>query len=284
MFTPQKGGSAALPPTPEGPQHGEDYHDGLRAPDSPEQIAFEQSFKIRHAIGRGGFGEVKEIRLKRTGEIFAMKKARKKRGSLNGEWEVLSHVHWEFPNANIVYPLGKWDFEDGIALILPRMKQSLEGQRLDREDAGRVCNEISLALKDLLAVGYIHFDVHPGNFLVDASGRAFLSDFGHARHVLEISLSDLPEAAGGFLADEVLSNSAQLSQLDKADIFGLTMALAALCCGGRFQQEDKNRMKLCREQFLKECGVWTEDEVRNAYVVSGLSQDPSARPCAPTHF
>lgn len=87
-----------------------------------------------------------------------------------------------------------WNFGEERALTLPLMVRSLHGAKLSRAEAGRVCNEISLALGAAWTGGYAHLDVHPGNFLQDGNGQVFLSDFGNALDVSKFRRATIPEA------------------------------------------------------------------------------------------
>jgi serine/threonine protein kinase len=49
-------------------------------------------------------------------------------------------------------------------------------------DAFRLATDLASALKALHGKGLIHRDLHPGNVIVDRTGRSVLIDFGSARH------------------------------------------------------------------------------------------------------
>lgn len=72
--------------------------------------------------------------------------------------------------------------------------------------------------------------------------------------------------------------------LDRADIFGLVMALVALCAGKVFCVKDKSGMEESRELSLREFGAWMNDAGKDRYALCAPSSDPQGRPSTPTSF
>ena len=264
-------------------KHGSSLLDDISSPESAAEASFHEKYRMVGKLGRGGFGTVLKIRDRITDEPLAMKKAH--RGSLRGEWEILSELREANASTRILFPRSFLDLGDGEhAILFPLLARSLEGEKLSRKEAGDVCNQISVALYDLLAFGYHHLDVHPGNFLMAYDGNVFLSDFGNALHAKDFGVDDVPEAAQAFVATEVLSNAVEASQLHKADMFGLGMSLPAVCSGERFRIEHRREMQASPELFLRRYGAWVGDPARDLQALSALSPDPATRPSAPTNF
>jgi len=83
-------------------------------------------------------------------------------------------------------------FVDGIALD----KKIRGGGPLDVESAVRVCTDVAAGLEALGAAGVVHRDVKPANILLDADGKAFITDFGLAKRA-QGSMLTLPGQAVG---------------------------------------------------------------------------------------
>ncbi|KAL3196194.1 hypothetical protein MRX96_045309, partial [Rhipicephalus microplus] len=152
-------------------------------------------FEVKTVIGRGHFGDIRMVKEKATGDIYAMKILRKD--------ETLSQREVAF-------------FEEERD-ILARAAQT--GPWLTRlqyafQDAGHLylearfyLAELTLAIHALHSLGYAHRDVKPDNVLIDRTGHIKLADFGSAAKLSDkksIS-SRLPVGTPHYVAPEVLS-------------------------------------------------------------------------------
>ncbi len=69
------------------------------------------------------------------------------------------------------------------------------GESLPPQAGARIAREIATALHHAHRHGILHRDVKPSNVLLDAQGRAFLTDFGLARTVFNETLVDFQSSA-----------------------------------------------------------------------------------------
>jgi serine/threonine-protein kinase len=99
------------------------------------------------------------------------------------------------------------------------------------KDVTRVVHEVASALSYAHTVGIVHRDVKPVNVLMDASGRAVLSDFGIAK-VLETSAA-LTHAGAGVGTPEYMSpEQCRGAPVDaRADIYALGVMLYEMLTG-----------------------------------------------------
>jgi len=147
-------------------------------------------FLIESEIGRGGMGVVylahqtypeRKVALKLLSPDLAADPAFRERFV----HESNAAASTEHPNIVPVYGAGE---ADGQLYLAMRFIEGTDlGSLLVREGAlpadraGRICAEIADALDAAHDRGLIHRDVKPGNILLDARDRAYLTDFGLIR-------------------------------------------------------------------------------------------------------
>ncbi|MHC4447226.1 MAG: protein kinase domain-containing protein [Planctomycetota bacterium] len=157
---------------------GPDVLFGTDAPAAP------QGYELIERIGQGGGGIVylaRDTNLDRLAAIKFLTDAgpadleRFRREARFAAW--LNN-----PSIVAVYGLGEINDRPYIAM------QYLDGgnlgdARLELVDLVRVIREVAIALKHAHAEGIVHRDIKPENILLDGEGRAYLTDFGIARHI-----------------------------------------------------------------------------------------------------
>jgi serine/threonine protein kinase len=126
--------------------------------------------------------------------------------------------------------------------VMPILRESLR-DRLGRErvlppaEAGRIAVEIASALEAAHEMGLVHRDVKPENILLDAKGKAMLTDFGIAREAMflrrpgvvqTLSATGLPVGTPEYMAPEQLRGGA-VDQ--RVDIYGLGAVLYEMLTG-----------------------------------------------------
>ncbi|KAK2161691.1 hypothetical protein LSH36_111g01010 [Paralvinella palmiformis] len=146
-------------------------------------------FETLKVIGRGAFGEVAVVKLKDTGQVFAMKILNKwemlKRAEtacfqeerdvlVNGDRNWITNLHYAFQDGNYLYFV--MDYYCGGDLLT--LLSKYEDQGLPEEMAKFYLAEMVLAINSLHMLGYVHRDIKPDNVLLDRTGHIVLADFG----------------------------------------------------------------------------------------------------------
>ncbi|KAK4149229.1 kinase-like domain-containing protein [Chaetomidium leptoderma] len=155
------------------------------------------NYTFIRTIGKGHYGEVKLVRKKENGRLYALKRmaksealidkkrlarARAERDALaesDSEWVV--KLHSAFQDKTSLYLL--MEFLPGGDLMMLLMHAP------DWTESAAVFYgaEITMAIEAVHDLGYIHRDIKPDNILLDRNGHIKLADFGgakniHARH------------------------------------------------------------------------------------------------------
>jgi serine/threonine-protein kinase len=136
-----------------------------------------------------------------------------------------------------VVPVVATGEQDGLPYMAQRF---IEGMSLDdklkREGpldvptAVRICTDVAAGLEALWAAGMVHRDVKPANILLDASGRAYITDFGLAKDT-QGSLLTLPGQALGsmdYMAPEQIRGEPVTAA---TDIYALGCVMYESMCG-----------------------------------------------------
>jgi len=101
---------------------------------------------------------------------------------------------------------------------------------LDVQTAVGVCTDVAAGLEALWGAGMVHRDVKPANILLDASGRAYITDFGLAKDT-QGSLLTLPGQALGSM-DYMAPEQIRGEQVGAAtDIYALGCVMYECMCG-----------------------------------------------------
>jgi serine/threonine-protein kinase len=101
---------------------------------------------------------------------------------------------------------------------------------LDVATAVQICTDVAAGLEALWAAGMVHRDVKPANIVLDASGRAYITDFGLAKDT-QGSLLTLPGQALGsmdYMAPEQIRGETVSAA---ADIYALGCVMYESMCG-----------------------------------------------------
>ena len=131
-------------------------------------------------IGRGAFGEVKVVRAKEDGAIYAMKSMKKEAmilknqvAHVKSERDALAEstnpwvvgLHFSFQDDDNLYLV--MDYCPGGDLMTLLIKEDILPEKAVRFYAA----EAVLAIASVHALGYIHRDLKPDNLLLDARGH-----------------------------------------------------------------------------------------------------------------
>jgi tetratricopeptide (TPR) repeat protein len=198
-------------------------------------------YRLDEVIGEGGFGQMWRAYDQELCRPVAVKLPRSVRHP-GGEGEkFLAEARkvaaLACPGIVPVFDVGK---EGGRPFIVSEL---IDGIDLDRRTRGRhlfpvreavrVTAEVARHLHHAHGRGVIHRDIKPANILLDQNGRVFVTDFGIA-----VSLDELTsQSAGGagtlaYMSPERLSGES--SRLDaSSDVFSLGVVLYELLAGRR---------------------------------------------------
>lgn len=148
-----------------------------------------QDFQPLAVIGRGAFGEVRLVRKKDSGEVFALKSLVKSAmvmknqvGHVKAERDILASadndnewlvtLHYSFQDDHMLYMV--MEYLPGGDLMGLLMKEDTLSEETTRFYAA----EMILAIESVHELGYIHRDMKPDNVLLDAHGHLKLTDLG----------------------------------------------------------------------------------------------------------
>jgi serine/threonine protein kinase len=138
-------------------------------------------------IGRGAFGEVRVVKKKDDGVVFAMKIMKKTEmlkknqvAHIRAERDVLAladnqwvvKLHYSFQDPALLYLV--MEYLQGGDLMTILMKYDI----LTEEQTRFYIGETAAAIKSVHMLNYVHRDLKPDNILLDRNGHVKLSDFG----------------------------------------------------------------------------------------------------------
>ncbi|KAH7815865.1 putative NDR serine/threonine kinase [Monocercomonoides exilis] len=146
-------------------------------------------FDMLTVIGRGAFGEVRVVKKKDSGEVYALKKLKKAEMVKMGQvkhvraernlmaaascpWVV--QLHYSFQDANYLYLV--MEYVPGGDMMSLLMKKEI----LSEDEARFYIAECVMAVEAVHNMGYLHRDLKPDNLLITREGHIKLSDFGLA--------------------------------------------------------------------------------------------------------
>jgi len=144
-------------------------------------------FKKLKTIGRGAFGEVQVVRMKETGEIYAMKIMNKaemvKKNQvqhIRAERDLMAQMDnpwivkllYSFQDEKFLYLV--MEFLQGGDLMTILMRYDI----LTEEQTRFYIAETAMAIHSVHQFQYVHRDLKPDNILLSKEGHVKLSDFG----------------------------------------------------------------------------------------------------------
>ncbi|XP_074786871.1 myotonin-protein kinase isoform X4 [Athene noctua] len=145
-------------------------------------------FEILKVIGRGAFSEVAVVRMKESGQIYAMKIMNKwdmlRRGEVScfreerevlarGDQRWITRLHFAFQDPQCLYLVMEYYVGGDLLTLLSKF-----GDRLPLAMARFYLAELVMAIDSVHRLGYVHRDIKPDNILLDRWGHVRLGDFG----------------------------------------------------------------------------------------------------------
>jgi len=163
-------------------------------PHSPRHKYTLKDFQYLDVIGRGGFGEVRIVRERKSAEIYAMKTMSKsqlvsmnKLSQIMAERDILSEgnnvwvvgMNFSFQDQKFLYLIMEYcPGGDFMTILMREDMLSIEWTRF-------YMAELCEAINSVHSLGYVHRDIKPDNILIDKTGHVKLSDFGLSKKFSE---------------------------------------------------------------------------------------------------
>ncbi|OMJ71937.1 hypothetical protein SteCoe_29724 [Stentor coeruleus] len=208
--------------------------------DSAEPLGLisKSSFAYQYAIGRGGFGKVWKVEMKRTKELYALKEMQKLRviskrsvHSVMNERKILEtlrssfivNMHYAFQDRENLYLV--MDLKNGGDLRYHIAKN----KRFNEVQAKFIVACIVSGLQYIHSNGIIHRDIKPENLVFDERGYLHTTDFGIARIWVPENSKDT-SGTPGYMAPEVLFRQ---NHGIAADYFAVGVILYEIMMGRR---------------------------------------------------
>lgn len=206
------------------------------------------NYEELEVIGTGGAGVVTRARDRTSGEWVAIKRLRKPIDRMRFLQEAAAIASLDHPGiVRLHRVVGETSEAEGTQLGDPEAPLALVLELVAGSDLERlVVAEGRLPIAQALALGIevadalahahqrglVHRDVKPSNVLIDAAGRARLTDFGLAL-IAEAQLSITPSGAvlgtPSYMAPEQLGGAHEVDA--RADVYGLGATLYRLLTG-----------------------------------------------------
>jgi serine/threonine-protein kinase len=198
---------------------------------------FAERYRIVSLIGRGGMGEVYRANDLRVGASVALKFL----SSAPAQAKPIERFTREarlarqitHPNVCRVYDVGEWNGRlylsmeyiegDDLACLLKRVGH------LPGETALDVAHQLCAGLAAAHECGILHLDLKPANVMIDARGRAIISDFGVAR-AADDRASTTVAGTPAYMAPEQLAGGALTVQ---TDLYALGLIMLEIFTGSR---------------------------------------------------
>jgi WD40 repeat protein len=195
-------------------------------------------YELLEVIGAGGMAVVYRARQKSLNRLVALKTVwvghRLSEGELQrfrNEAETLAQL--EHPRIVPVYEVGEHEGRLYFSLKLIEggsLTEHIDRFAADPRAAARVVADVARAVHYAHQRGVLHRDLKPSNILLDADGRAHVTDFGVAKRLSDdcaLTQTGAPVGTPGFMAPEQASGQ-KGAVSTAADVYGLGAILYAL--------------------------------------------------------
>ena len=169
-------------------------------------------FEFLYVIGRGGFGKVWKVNLKKTQKCYALKEMsklkiilRRSEKSIQSERELLSNLYHPF----LVNMICAFQDYENLYLVMDLFKGGdlryhiFINKKFTENQSRFFCANVILGLEYIHKNNIIHRDIKPENLVLDSNGYLAITDFGVAT---KNNKNNSSETSGtpGYMAPEVL--------------------------------------------------------------------------------
>ncbi|NXE18347.1 CTRO kinase, partial [Ardeotis kori] len=175
-----------------------------------------KDFEVKSVVGCGHFADVKVVREKVTGDVYAMKVMSKESllaqehvSFFEEERSILSQstspwipqLQYAFQDRKNLYLVMEYQPGGDLLSLLNRYEDQLDESMVQFYLA-----ELVLAIHSVHQMGYVHRDIKPENILIDRTGHIKLVDFGSAAKmtVNKMVNAKLPVGTPDYMAPEML--------------------------------------------------------------------------------
>uniref|UniRef100_A0A803Y8E5 Citron Rho-interacting kinase n=1 Tax=Meleagris gallopavo TaxID=9103 RepID=A0A803Y8E5_MELGA len=176
-----------------------------------------KDFDVKSVVGCGHFADVKVVREKITGDVYAMKVMSKESllaqehvSFFEEERSILSQstspwipqLQYAFQDKKYLYLVMEYQPGGDLLSLLNRYEDQLDESMVQFYLA-----ELVLAIHSVHQMGYVHRDIKPENVLIDRTGHIKLVDFGSAAKmtVNKMVNAKLPVGTPDYMAPEMLT-------------------------------------------------------------------------------
>ena len=169
-------------------------------------------FEFLYVIGRGGFGKVWKVNLKKTQKCYALKEMsklkiilRRSEKSIQSERELLSNLYHPF----LVNMICAFQDYENLYLVMDLFKGGdlryhiFINKKFTESQSKFFCANVILGLEYIHNKNIIHRDIKPENLVLDSNGYLAITDFGVATKNYKNNSSET-SGTPGYMAPEVL--------------------------------------------------------------------------------
>ena len=244
-------------------------------------------FEFLYIIGRGGFGKVWKVQLKKTKETYALKEMskvkiidRRSEESIISERELLSklnhpfivNMHFAFQDFSNLYLV--MDYLTGGDLRYHISKNHIFSETQTKF----FISNIILGLEYIHSKNIIHRDIKPENLVCDSKGYIRITDFGIAK-INEEDNSSETSGTPGYMSPEVLfiQNHSFPSDFFALGIIGFEFCLGYRPYLGRNRNEIKELIlhKQAKINYFDLYNEWSDNSIN--FINSLLIRKPENR-------
>jgi len=241
------------------------------------------SFELVNLLGRGSFGEVFQVKHKRTGKAYAMKVLQKSRIMSSNllryavtERNILAYIRHPY----IVSLHYAFQTPSHLVLVLQYCPRGNLQQLLTREK--RLCETLSrlYAAEILLALIHLHErhtvfrDLKPDNVVIDETHHALLTDFGLSKEGVGQRGTKSFCGSVAFLAPEILHRKGHNHTVD---IYNLGVLLYDMLTGlPPFYHHDRETLFANIKHARLEVPLYVS-RVARAFIEATMEREPTKR-------